>query len=251
MGNTTSGELKLPSSDNQDVIATNKRLKKFLTDNPDLLINKSPDKISKITYDQLGKPIFNQDYYKQLCDKIKQIIEESFEISSNIFDHDDNYRNSVIVEQFHDFKIREIDIQLVDCKKKPVIPYKIETITSIKAVNKITDIFENICEVSMNNSDVIKKIFDCLPDEEDTKLRELRKRNNFYKQDEHDDLLSKDEVNAELVEWDYNYEDKPKEGGRRNKYKKRKTNKSKKSRKHIKNRSRRPVKSRRYKKSRK
>ena len=45
------------------------------------------------------------------------------------------------------------------------------------------------------------------------------------------------------------------EGGRRNKYKKRKTNKSKKSRKHIRSRrlsrSRRPVKSRRYKKSRK
>jgi len=117
MGNTTSEALKLPSSDNQAVIAANKRLEKFLTDNPDLLINKSPYKISQITYDRSGKPIFNQDYYKQLCDKIKQIIEESFEISSNIFDHDDNYRNSVIVEQFRDFKIREIDIQLVDCEK--------------------------------------------------------------------------------------------------------------------------------------
>jgi len=243
MGNTTSGALKLPSSDNQAVIAANKRLEKFLTDNPGLLINKSPYEISQITYDQSGKPIFNQDYYKQLCDKIKQIIEESFEISSNIFDHDDNYRNSVIVEQFHDFKIREIDIQLVDCKKKPVIPHKIETITSKKAVDKITDIFKYICEVSMDNSDVIKKIFDCLPDEEDTKLR---KRNNLYKQYEYKDLLSKDQVNAELdPDWYYNHEDKPKEGGRRSK------SKSKKSRRHIKSRSRRPVKSRRYRKSRK
>jgi hypothetical protein len=255
MGNTT-GTIKLPSSDNDDVIEANERLKKFLTENPNLLINKSPREISQLVYDQTGQPILNKECLERLCSSIKQIIEESFEISSNIFDHGDNYRNRVIEEHFKDFKIREIDIQLVDCEKTQALQYKKETITSKIAVTKITDIFKYICKVSGNNSEFIKKIFDCLLDEDDKKLYEQKKLNEQHECNEPDNpnpKVSRNELNKELsIFWDYNYQD-PKGGS--GMYKKRKTNKSKKSRKHIRSRrlsrSRRPAKSRRYKKSRK
>jgi len=239
MGNTT-GTIKLPSSDNHDVIEANKRLKKFLTENLDLLINKSPREISQFIYDQTGQPILDKECLERLCSSIKQIIEESFEISSNIFYFDDNDRNLYIYPYFRDFKIQKIKIPFADCMGNPLSgnPREIELTTSYIAVSKIIDIYNYICEVSNNSSLFANTLHDCL----DKVLTEQETKREQFK-------VSRGELETQLGDWDYNHEDKPKIGGRRNKsktskYKKRKTNKSKKSRKHIRSRSRRYRKSR-------
>jgi hypothetical protein len=239
MGNTT-GTIKLPSSDNHNVIEANERLKKFLTKNPNLLIKKSPREISQLEYDQTGKPILNKKCLEQLCSSITQIIEESFEISSNIFDHGDNYRNRVIEEHFKDFKIQKIKIPFADCMGNPFSgnPHEIELTTSYIAVSKIIDIYNYICEVFKNSPLFANTLRDCLLD---------------YNSNPN---VSRNEVNKELsIFWDYNHEDPTedttedsKKGG--SKYIKRKTTNTRKGRKHSRRyrKSRRQMKSRRYRK---
>lgn len=238
MRNTT---VQLRDSDNKEIKDVNIRLKNFLDKNPDLLINKTPEKIARIKYYDLLKKTPQPFGYKEsqiLCKRIKQILDESFSIAELIGDGD-----TIKESHFDEFIIRKYVIPLAkNCSRSAELVDNMVLETSYIGVVKIVDTLKYICNIYGSNID------SKFTDSSFTDIV-LRCMNGWGLP-----ISSHEAKSAFTSDWDYNYEDdqptddqptdgKPKEGGRRNK--------SKKSRKHIKSRSRRPVKSRRYRKSRK
>ena len=245
MRNTT---VQLRDSDNQEIKDVNIRLKNFLDKNPNLLINKTPEKIARIKYYDLLKKTPQPFRYKEsqiLCNRIQQILDESFSIAELIGDGD-----TIKESHFDEFIIRKYVIPLAKyCYRRADLVDNMVLETSYIGVVKIVDTLKYICNIYGSNID--SNFTDIV----------LRCMNGWGLP-----ISPHEAKSAFTSDWDYDYQyvkpideqptdDQPKEGGRHNKYKKCKTNKSKKSRKHIRSRrlsrSRRPAKSRRYKKSRK